>query len=152
MSHTGLATHCNKRNILFNDFSLDWDVLSLYGKGYLFYRSFTSYSLYLGQYQSTYGNGAFQCFVVKKMEERVVTKWLPVISSVIFKWKQLLSYNDFPVFLTSPGVIFFYLGCVRKFTLAIYSDFRALSSECDRAQNHWWICELSTPVEYGRCQ
>lgn len=27
-------------------------------------------------------------------------------------------------------------GCFRKFTLAIYSDFRVLSSECVRAQNN----------------
>ena len=27
-------------------------------------------------------------------------------------------------------------GCFRKFTLAFYSDFRALSPECARAQNN----------------
>ena len=31
------------------------------------------------------------------------------------------------------------LGPIRKFTLATYSDFRALSSECARVQNNWWI-------------
>uniref|UniRef100_A0A674ANE4 Discs large MAGUK scaffold protein 1a n=1 Tax=Salmo trutta TaxID=8032 RepID=A0A674ANE4_SALTR len=47
-----------------------------------------------------------------------------------------------------------HFGCVGKFSLAIYSDFRALSSECNvtsaRAQNNLFIYERSTPVEYDR--
>ena len=42
-----------------------------------------------------------------------------------------------------------HIGCVCKFALAIYSDFRALSPECARGQSNWWIYERSTPVEYG---
>ena len=41
------------------------------------------------------------------------------------------------------------IDVARNFALAIYSDFRALSSECARAQNNCRISERSHPFGVG---
>jgi hypothetical protein len=79
---------------------------------------------------------------------RIITIWHYCILSTLAFAGYLRHEPDWSDVITSC-CFYWHKGCIRKFALAIYSNFRALASECTRVQNNWCIYELSTPVEYG---